>query len=85
VVPLYLARAFADHEAQEAEVRASDVDWTLVRPPTLTHGPRTGDIHVDFAPGEPIAMKISRADVAAFMLGQVDDRRFVRRTVAISQ
>jgi len=36
VVPLYLKRAFADHERQEAVVHASGLDWTLVRPPHLS-------------------------------------------------
>ena len=42
VVSLFLRHAFADHERQEAVVRQSALDWTIVRPPYLTDGPRTG-------------------------------------------
>ena len=38
IVPLYLKAVFLDHEHQEAVVRASDLDWTLVRPPHRSNG-----------------------------------------------
>jgi putative NADH-flavin reductase len=42
IVSLFLRHAFADHERQEAVVKQSSLDWTIVRPPHLTDGPRTG-------------------------------------------
>ncbi|MDX6741907.1 NAD(P)-dependent oxidoreductase [Actinocorallia sp. A-T 12471] len=36
---LYLGAQFTDFENAEREVRASALDWTLVRPPRLTDGP----------------------------------------------
>lgn len=83
IVPLYLGPAFADHEAQEAIVRTSGLDWTLVRPAHLTNGPATGAYRKGFAADEKTKMKISRADVAGFMLGQVA-RPDVHATIALS-
>lgn len=85
VVPFYLRGVFADHDAQEALVRASDLDWTLVRPTHLSDGPATGAYHVGFHElprGSRVA--VSRADVAAFMLGQLEDRTYLRQPVSIT-
>ena len=85
VVAIFLRHAFADHERQEAVVRQSSLDWTIVRPPHLKDGPRTGV----YRHGFPITDRqiegwISRADVADFMLAQVDDDRYVHKTPGVS-
>ena len=69
-----------DHEEKEAIVRASPLDWTIVRAPMLTNGRQTSD----YRAGETLAARVplpmlSRADVAEFMLRQLDDATFVRR------
>jgi putative NADH-flavin reductase len=65
-VMLFLARIYADKERQEAVIRASDLDWTILRPAMLTNGPLTGRYRTwsGAAPG-PAASRISRADVAS--------------------
>ncbi len=86
VVPLYLSRVFADHQVQEAHIQASDLDWTIVKPPHLTDGPRSNQpLDATLDPAADIVMKVSRADVAAFMLDQVDDRRYLRQAPIISR
>lgn len=74
-----LKHQIADHEARERMIADSGLDWTIVRPPTLTNGPRTGR----YRSGEEVVArsllpKLSRADVAAFMLEQLMDTRYVR-------
>ena len=46
----------------EAEIEASDLDWTLVRPPTLTDGEKTGVSRAPSREGGEKAHKIGRAD-----------------------
>jgi putative NADH-flavin reductase len=79
-----LRHIFADKARADAMLRASGLDWTLVYPTLLTNGARTGRYRV----GERLAMKgmarISRADVAAFMLAQVATDEWIRRTAVIS-
>ena len=79
-----LRRIAKDKAAGEEQLRESNLDWTLVYPPSLTNGPRTGDYRV----GEDLRVKatgkISRADVADFMLGQVKDATYVRTHAIIS-
>jgi putative NADH-flavin reductase len=70
-----------DHEAKEDLVRASPLEWTIVRAPLLTNGSGKGV----YRSGEDVAARsplpsLARADVADFMLRQLDDASFVRRT-----
>jgi len=85
VRPLLLKHSFADKERQEALIQASPLDWTIVRPGGLTNGPRTGNYKValSFA-NTRIKKRVSRADVADFMLRQIATPAFVGRAVGIS-
>ena len=76
-----------DSEAMEQIVKASRLDWTIVRPPRLTNGPRTeryvvADDHLPHGAGG--ASTISRADVAHFMLDELKRSEHVRRVVGIA-
>ena len=79
-----LRQIFADKAKADAMLRASALDWTLVYPTLLTNGSRTGSYRV----GERLSMrgmaKISRADVAAFMLAQLSSDEWLRRIAVVS-
>ena len=84
IFPTYLRRPAQEHTRQEEILRASSLDWTAIRPPTLTDGPRTGEYaHGDLS-GEGLTLKISRSDVADFMLRQLESEAYLRRSPAIS-
>src|SRR5262249_41175393 len=73
LIPLFLRNIFADKEAQERVIRESKLDWIIVRPAALTNGPRTGNYQSwAGALDTSIHRRISRADVADFMLRQLD-------------
>jgi len=85
IVGIFLRHAFADHERQEAVIRNSPLDWTIVRPPHLKDGPRTAEYRYGFSPTDrSIQGWISRADLADFMLDQLTDDTSVRRTPGVS-
>ena len=71
-----------DSAAAAKIVTESGLDWTLVRAPILTDGPKTGAYHVGRLDGK-IPLRVSRADVAEFMLSCVLDGRYVREMPAI--
>jgi putative NADH-flavin reductase len=79
-----LTDIFADKADAEHYLRESSLDWTLVYPVLLTNGPRTGQYRV----GERLSLRglpmVSRADVADFILKQLQDPTYVRKGVAIS-
>jgi putative NADH-flavin reductase len=79
-----LRHPMADQRAQERLLAASDLDYTIVRPPRLTDNPPTGKYRVlpDALPSS--SRRISRADVADFMLQQLTDPRFHRRGVYLA-
>jgi uncharacterized protein YbjT (DUF2867 family) len=85
LVPLLLRGTFAEHERQEAAVRSSQLDWTIVRAGALTDGERTGRHRHGVPPTErSVAFEISRADVAAFTLGAVEDGTYLRESPSVS-
>jgi putative NADH-flavin reductase len=85
IVPVFLRHAFADHERQEAVVKESTLDWTIVRPPHLKDGPRTGTYRHGFPTTDTgIQGKISRADVADFMLKQLAETTYLHQTPGVS-
>ncbi|MBC7962227.1 MAG: SDR family oxidoreductase [Steroidobacteraceae bacterium] len=69
--PLLLGRIYSDKDRQEAIIKASDVEWLIVRPGFLTDGPRTGKYRAIENLTGVTAGKISRLDVADFMLKQL--------------
>ena len=79
-----LRQEVADHETKEAAVADSFVDWTIVRVPKLTNGRLTAAYRVgeSIRARSPLPM-ISRADVADFLLRQLTDAAFIRKTVRI--
>jgi uncharacterized protein YbjT (DUF2867 family) len=80
-----LRPVFKDHELQESLVRASGLDWTIVRPSAFADGPATGAYREGFAPdARGLALKIATRDIAAFLARQLADRAYLRRAVAIS-
>jgi uncharacterized protein YbjT (DUF2867 family) len=64
-----------DAAAMGELLEESGLDWTSVRPPRLTDGPLTGVYQVAYGTSLPLALKISRADVAHAMLAAIGDRR----------
>ena len=84
LAPLLLRSEIADHAAKESAIRQSTLDWTIVRPPKMTDGPRTGAYRhgVDIA-ASSIVPTISRADVADFMLRQITERAYLRQVPAV--
>ena len=68
----------------ERIVAASDLDWTSVRPPRLTNGPLTGRYQVEDSRFPPGKRTLSRADVAHFLLDELDRRAHLRQIVGIA-
>jgi putative NADH-flavin reductase len=84
VAPLLLRKVAADHERKEAIIQQSSLEWVIVRPPRLTNGRRTGA----YRSGPEIQAtmvipRVSRADLAEFMLGQLNGDTYLRRTPAV--
>ena len=84
-IPLFLRNVFADKEAQEKIIASSRLDWVIVRPGTLTNGPQRNVYRVGSDVGSWfMPSRISRSDVAAFMLKELTDGEYLRRTPGLA-
>lgn len=79
-----LRNVAADCVQAEAAVTASDLDWTIVRPPRLTNGPITRRYAVarGHMPKGATGL-LSRADVAHFLLDEAERAEHVHQVVGI--
>jgi putative NADH-flavin reductase len=84
VTPFILPFYFHDKERQEEIIRASSLDWVIVRPGALTNGPARGVYRHGLKVGHwLVTCRISRADVAQFMLRQLTDNTYLRSTPGV--
>ncbi|MFD2893948.1 NAD(P)-dependent oxidoreductase [Sphingobacterium arenae] len=82
---MLLKKAFNDHKLQEEYIRNSDLDYTIVRPSALTDGAITRGYAIGFDEKyKKLNLKISRADVADFMLRQLHRDDYLKKAVSIS-
>ena len=69
--PIFLNTIYQDKDREEAIIKGSNLNWLIVRPAGLTNGPRTGIYHVMNDLNGVVAKRISRLDVADFILRQL--------------
>ena len=81
IVDLMLRVPLADHNINEQHIINSKLHWTLVRPGGLNDGPLTGAVNHGTEAFKQGKTSISRADVAAFMLGQLEDSTYIKKAV----
>jgi len=77
VVRLVSGHVVAAKQAEFDELLASDLEWVAVRPPLVTDGPHTGRYRSGLDVLHPGA-RISRADIADFMLAQATEPTYLR-------
>ncbi len=71
--------AYDDHHGVDRLVRASDTDWTLARPVALSVKPGGTPVRAAEAGAGKPAARISRADLAGFLLDTVEQNTWVRK------
>jgi len=80
---IVFGRAYDDKDVQEMRIRKSDLDWTFVRPGVLTPGSATGRYKILSEPSSWRNGLISRADVAHFIVGEIDRKIYERKAVVL--
>jgi uncharacterized protein YbjT (DUF2867 family) len=79
-----LGRIYDDKDVQERIVRRSKLDWVIVRPVILTSGPKTKAYRAFVDPRDWTCGFISRADVADFLVKQIDNDAFLHKTPVLT-
>ena len=82
-LPLLLRHAYKDKGRQEAAIRASSLDWVIVRPAMLINNPARGSLRAVSDLAGVSGGKIARADVARFVVEQLATDTWLRRTPVI--
>jgi putative NADH-flavin reductase len=83
LIKLFLKDVFVDRENQLEVLESSKVDWVAVRIPRLTDEQAKGSVKALFGNPSP-RMKVTRADVADFMLKQLTSEQWVRKAPILS-
>jgi putative NADH-flavin reductase len=74
----------ASQISQWKDLSNSNLDWTMVMPPMLTNAPAHGTYRVDGDALPRGGSRISRADVADFMMQQIGNPQWIRKGVYLS-
>jgi len=80
---IVFGRAYDDKSLQEQLIKESELDWTIARPGVLTNGPRTGRYRILSEATQWRNGIISRADVAEFLVRQIGDQTYIRKTLVL--
>jgi putative NADH-flavin reductase len=80
----FLRWPVASQISQWNNLSRSNLDWTMVMPPMLTNGAARGTYRVDGDALPRNGSRISRADVADFMMQQIGSAQWIRKGVYIS-
>jgi uncharacterized protein YbjT (DUF2867 family) len=83
-LPLLLRKVYADKDRQEDAIRASTLDWLIVRPTVLNDEPARGHIKALTDLSGVHGGKISRADVADFAVQQLTADTWLRQAPLVT-
>jgi len=73
IIPLFLNHMYEDAEVADTIIEKSGSDWVIVRPMSFTNRSKTGNVSVvtDMSLTAQLRLRITRVDVAAFLVEQV--------------
>ena len=84
VLQRLLKNMYADLERMEKSVKESDQNWTIIRPPQLTNMPFTGHYRMAINGFLKRGLRISRADLAHFMISNITNPAIYKTTVEVA-
>ncbi len=84
LVATFLRGANKDKAAMESAVKASNLDWVILRPAILSDETATGNVRVFDADTGEKALKITRADLASFMIARISGSEYLHQAVTIA-
>lgn len=84
IVKIVASGAYSEIRAMGAAIKKSKLDWTIARVSILNNNPPTGKIKSGYYGKEITNLSISRADMAAFCIAQIESDEFIKKAPAIS-
>lgn len=83
IFPLFTRHRYQDKDKQEATIRGSSLDWIIVRPAPFREGDTANELTAVTDVDGVTLRRVSRSEVAAFVLDQLESNRFLRQAVFI--
>lgn len=83
IFPLFTKNRYADKERQERLIQQSGLDWTIVRPAPFSEAKPHCDFQVLTEVGSIVLRKVSRTEVASFVVEELEQGANVRKTLFI--
>ncbi|MGI5127778.1 NAD(P)-dependent oxidoreductase [Pseudonocardia sp. CA-107938] len=80
-----MREAYGDMRRMEEIVRASGVDYTFVRPARLVDEPGTGTVRVVDGANPPGGLRVTRADLARFVVEELTARQWSRAAPTMAE
>lgn len=85
MVKSLLGDTYHDIAATGEQIATSQLDWTIVRLPMLSNAPSKGKLNIGYTgDGKVKLFSLTRADLADFLIQQLDDKTYVRKAPVIS-
>ena len=84
MVKLFIPSAYQDIVKTAEAIRATDLDWTIVRLPLLNNKPKQGRVNAGYIGDGKVNLYLSRADLVDFLLCQLEDGTATQNAPAIS-
>jgi len=84
IIGFILRNALKDHRGAYDVLRASPLEWTVLRPLSLTDGELTGRYRITETGLPKNGRSISRADVADFIVLTLEQGTYIRQSPAIA-
>ena len=82
LLPTFLRGTLPDKENMESAVETSGLDFVIVRPPVLSDHDPKGTVNV--LTGDEKAAKLTRADLAQFLVDQITSNQYLGQSITIS-
>jgi putative NADH-flavin reductase len=83
LLTLMAKEVLRDSEANVSIIRASDLNWTIVRFPRLMDGQHTGQYRAGYV-GKDSGSQLSRADAADFILRELEKGKYIHKAPIVS-
>jgi putative NADH-flavin reductase len=80
---VFLRRVYADMNRMEDIIKATDLDWTIVRPSGLSEDEGTGNYRAKAGYSVPVSSTTTRDDLAEFIVEELDSEQFLQEGVAV--
>lgn len=85
LIPLFMDDLYSDMKVMEDIIRASELDWTIVRASYLNDGPARGSVRISDGSNPRGGWKLSRSDLAAFVAAQLSTDEWSRRLPTLAE